>query len=80
MEVPLLVTDGHYIWAHHLGMKVGPLVAQLTDDGQIAHPTVNEQDPNGVPFNPEFCAGGEIHTVENPMFPPEELIALQTED
>lgn len=22
---PLLVTDGKYLWAHHMGMKIGPL-------------------------------------------------------
>ncbi len=76
---PLLVTDGQYIWGHHLGMKMGPWVARLTDDGQLADPEFNSNDSNGVQFNPEGCAGGRIHTVDNPMFPPDELIALQTE-
>lgn len=72
-EQMLLVTDGRYIWAHHLGMKVGPLVARLTEDGQIADLEFNQSDPNGLPFNPENCIGGRVHTVENPMFPPSEL-------
>lgn len=80
MEKPLLVTDGHYIWAHHLGKTQGPWVARLTDDGQIADPEYNSNDLYGVKFNPEGCAGGRIHKVENVYAPPDELIALQTND
>lgn len=80
MEKPLLVTDGHYIWGHHLGMKLGPWVARLTEAGQVADEAFNANDPYGVKFNPEDCAGGRIHTCDNPMFPPQELINLQTQE
>lgn len=78
MEIrkPLLVTDGHYIWLHHMDMKIGPLVAHLTEDGQIAYPEKNAKDPHGVPVNPAGCIGGKIHTVDNPMFPPNDLWTL----
>jgi len=77
MEKPLMVTDGHYIFAHHLGMHLGPWVACLTKDGQIADEKFNEKDPYGVKLNPRDCVGGCIHTVNNPMFPPTELLELQ---
>lgn len=69
MERPLLVTDGRYVFAHHLGMVFGPFVCSVTIDGQIANESANSSDENGVPFNPRECKGGRIHLVENPMFP-----------
>ena len=76
---PLLVTDGQYVFAHIEGMRpAGPFNANLTEDGQVANEETNRDDPYGVPFNPRECIGGRIHTVENPMFPPQEL--FQTEE
>jgi len=73
MEKPLLVTDGRYVFAYHMGMKLGPFnLGIMSLDGQIDQAR-NAQDPNGVPFNPEACIGGRIHTVDNPMSPPKEL-------
>ena len=80
MEKPLLVTDGHYIWAFHLGKILGPWVASLTEGGQIADPEFNSNDSYGVKFNPAGCAGGRIHKVENVYAPPAELIALQHDE
>ena len=77
MEKPLLLTDGRYIFMHHLGKVLGPFVAALTEDGQLVDDEANRNNSYGIPIAPHSWAGGRVHTVDNPMFPSAELKDLQ---
>ena len=82
LDIPLLVTDGRYTWAHveRGKLPLGPFTPLLTEDGQVSNTETNGMDPTGLIFNPAACIGGRVHTVENPLFPPDELWALAIPD
>lgn len=75
LSKPLLVTtrEKQYIWMYHMGQGFGPF-------NYPRSPEFDCSDPHGCPANPTECIGGQIHVVENPLFPPAELFELGVDE